>query len=333
MRDSRTSSGTNGTWRENGGCQTGRIPVSGRRQGRKIACDGDGRQGKRVAVIERGMIGGSCINVACIPSKALIHRARRICMAGCVATGGGGHGGRFRVCRVGRERMVDVNRRAFEQSGLELAIGTGGSSRREPSRCAPSTDRNDLRGRERLYQHGYGRVVPGRAGAARRAAAHARGGVATDDASRASGRHRRRLYRAGDGSSLSAARQRGHARQRYAARCDARRRGCQYGHSAGPDRRRYSARTAARLVDVQEKRRARHGAAGRRPCHRRLARARGDRAHAADGRHQPPPASRRTSAGSSRSTIGSRRLRNARGRSARSRHADVHACRSTTTAC
>ena len=48
-------------------------------------------------------------------------------MAGCVATGGrgGGHGGRFRVCRVGRERMVDVNRRAFEQSGLELAIGTG----------------------------------------------------------------------------------------------------------------------------------------------------------------------------------------------------------------
>ncbi|MGN4078230.1 FAD-dependent oxidoreductase, partial [Burkholderia gladioli] len=33
------------------------------------------RAGKRVAVIERGMIGGSCINVACIPSKALIHEA------------------------------------------------------------------------------------------------------------------------------------------------------------------------------------------------------------------------------------------------------------------
>ena len=34
------------------------------------------KAGKRVAVIERGMIGGSCINVACIPTKALIRSAR-----------------------------------------------------------------------------------------------------------------------------------------------------------------------------------------------------------------------------------------------------------------
>ena len=34
------------------------------------------RSGKRVAVVEEGMIGGSCINVACIPSKALIQTAR-----------------------------------------------------------------------------------------------------------------------------------------------------------------------------------------------------------------------------------------------------------------
>jgi pyruvate/2-oxoglutarate dehydrogenase complex dihydrolipoamide dehydrogenase (E3) component len=34
------------------------------------------KAGKRVAVVEQGMIGGSCINVACIPSKALIQSAR-----------------------------------------------------------------------------------------------------------------------------------------------------------------------------------------------------------------------------------------------------------------
>ena len=102
-------------------------------------------------------------------------------MAGCVATGGrgGGHGGRFRVCRVGRERMVDVNRRAFEQSGLELAIGTGrfvaprtiavravdGPKRSTRARTSISTRVRSRRSRT--------------CRAARRAAAHARGGVAT----------------------------------------------------------------------------------------------------------------------------------------------------------
>ena len=219
--------------------------LGGGKGGKSLAME-MARQGKRVAVIERGMIGGSCINVACIPSKALIHRARRM------------HAWRDASQREDvAADMAGVSAYvASVVNGWSTSIAAHSSNRVLNSRSGRAVrraanhrgarrrrDRNDLRGRERLYQHGYGRVVPGRAGAARRAAAHARGGVATDDASRASGRHRRRLYRAGDGSSLSAARQRGHARQRYAARCDARRRGCQYGHSAGPDRRRYSART------------------------------------------------------------------------------------------
>ena len=36
------------------------------------------REGKRVALIERGMIGGSCINVACIPTRSRT-RALPIC--------------------------------------------------------------------------------------------------------------------------------------------------------------------------------------------------------------------------------------------------------------
>src|ERR1700674_2521483 len=34
------------------------------------------KAGKRTAVVERGLIGGSCPNIACLPSKNLIHGAR-----------------------------------------------------------------------------------------------------------------------------------------------------------------------------------------------------------------------------------------------------------------
>jgi pyruvate/2-oxoglutarate dehydrogenase complex dihydrolipoamide dehydrogenase (E3) component len=33
-------------------------------------------QGKRVAVIERRYVGGSCPNIACLPSKNVIHGAK-----------------------------------------------------------------------------------------------------------------------------------------------------------------------------------------------------------------------------------------------------------------
>jgi probable pyridine nucleotide-disulfide oxidoreductase len=39
--------------------------------GKTLAMD-QAKVGWHVAVIETGMIGGSCINIACIPSKALI---------------------------------------------------------------------------------------------------------------------------------------------------------------------------------------------------------------------------------------------------------------------
>jgi len=34
------------------------------------------RSGQRVAVVERGLIGGSCPNIACLPSKNVIHSAK-----------------------------------------------------------------------------------------------------------------------------------------------------------------------------------------------------------------------------------------------------------------
>jgi pyruvate/2-oxoglutarate dehydrogenase complex dihydrolipoamide dehydrogenase (E3) component len=34
------------------------------------------KAGQRTAVVERGLIGGSCPNIACLPSKNIIHSAK-----------------------------------------------------------------------------------------------------------------------------------------------------------------------------------------------------------------------------------------------------------------
>ncbi|KVE99450.1 FAD-dependent oxidoreductase [Burkholderia vietnamiensis] len=101
--------------------------LGGGKGGKSLAMD-LARSGKRVAVIERGMIGGSCINVACIPSKTLIQNARNMhawrsadATAHPVADMARVHAN----VRAVVDGMVDVNRRAFEQSGLDLVIGSG----------------------------------------------------------------------------------------------------------------------------------------------------------------------------------------------------------------
>ncbi|WP_186149098.1 FAD-dependent oxidoreductase [Burkholderia gladioli] len=85
------------------------------------------RAGKRVAVIERGMIGGSCINVACIPSKALIHEAELAQLAN--RRDGAARPAEMasvkRYVRSVVDGMVEINRKAMLGSGLDLIIGTG----------------------------------------------------------------------------------------------------------------------------------------------------------------------------------------------------------------
>ncbi|MFC0399351.1 FAD-dependent oxidoreductase [Paraburkholderia rhizosphaerae] len=93
------------------------------------------KAGKRVAVVERGMIGGSCINVACIPTKSLIqtarlmHAAREAERLG--ATPQVAQTGRVDMKRVYRrvrsvvDGMVDINLTAFKTSGMDLMIGNG----------------------------------------------------------------------------------------------------------------------------------------------------------------------------------------------------------------
>jgi pyruvate/2-oxoglutarate dehydrogenase complex dihydrolipoamide dehydrogenase (E3) component len=91
-----------------------------------------GKQGKRVAMIERRYIGGSCPNIACLPSKNIIHSAkvasyfRRSEEFGLKSEG-------YRVdMAVVRERkrhmvadLVEVHRKNFAASKVEVVLGSG----------------------------------------------------------------------------------------------------------------------------------------------------------------------------------------------------------------
>jgi pyruvate/2-oxoglutarate dehydrogenase complex dihydrolipoamide dehydrogenase (E3) component len=108
------------------------IVVLGSGEGGKYLAWTFARQGKRVAVVERKLIGGACPNIACLPSKNVIHSAkvasyfRRGAEFGLMAES-------FSVDMVAvrhRKRdMVDglikIHLANFKSSGAELIIGTG----------------------------------------------------------------------------------------------------------------------------------------------------------------------------------------------------------------
>src|SRR5271154_4288 len=81
-------------------------------------------QGKRVAVVERKYVGGSCPNIACLPSKNVVHSAK-------IATYLRDFGGRIDMTTVRerKRRMVDglvaAHLQKFRASGAELVMGTG----------------------------------------------------------------------------------------------------------------------------------------------------------------------------------------------------------------
>src|SRR5262245_44327508 len=108
------------------------LVVLGSGTGSKVAAWTTAEQGKRVALIERKYIGGSCHNIACLPSKNIIHSAkvasyvRRSKEFGITIDG-------FRIdmsaVRERKRRMVshsvDIHLEIFKKSGVELIIGSG----------------------------------------------------------------------------------------------------------------------------------------------------------------------------------------------------------------
>jgi pyruvate/2-oxoglutarate dehydrogenase complex dihydrolipoamide dehydrogenase (E3) component len=87
-------------------------------------------QGQKTVVVERSMVGGSCPNVACLPSKNVIHSAKAVSLVHPTA-GLGVVTGPVRVDMAGVARrkrqmvaeLVEMHLARFQASGAELVMG------------------------------------------------------------------------------------------------------------------------------------------------------------------------------------------------------------------
>ncbi len=106
------------------------LVIIGSGEGSKFLAWTEARKGKRVALVERKWIGGSCPNIACLPSKNVIHGAKVASYAR-RAPEFGVHADNVRVdMKAVRERkrkmvseLVAIHVKNFETSGAELVMG------------------------------------------------------------------------------------------------------------------------------------------------------------------------------------------------------------------
>src|SRR5271169_1333935 len=108
------------------------IVIVGTGEGSKFLAWTLGKQGKRVAVIERRYIGGSCPNIACLPSKNVIQSAK-VASYFRRSEEFGVRKGDWRIDMAAvRERkrkmvagLVDMHLENYQKSGAELIMGSG----------------------------------------------------------------------------------------------------------------------------------------------------------------------------------------------------------------
>ena len=92
------------------------------------------KAGQHSAVVERGLIGGSCPNIACLPSKNIIYSGQVAALFRRGAEFGIAPGppsvdmdGVRRRKRQMVDDLVAIHRAHYETSGAELIIAKGGS--------------------------------------------------------------------------------------------------------------------------------------------------------------------------------------------------------------
>jgi probable pyridine nucleotide-disulfide oxidoreductase len=105
------------------------IVIGGGKGGKTFAME-QAKAGKRVAMVEKGMIGGSCINVACIPTKTMVVSAKAFHLAKKLDTFGVEAQNVRLVMQKVIERknrivkaMIDANYKSFIDSGMEFILG------------------------------------------------------------------------------------------------------------------------------------------------------------------------------------------------------------------
>jgi pyruvate/2-oxoglutarate dehydrogenase complex dihydrolipoamide dehydrogenase (E3) component len=108
------------------------LVVIGSGEGSKFIAWTQAKQGQRVAVIERKYIGGSCPNIACLPSKNIVHSAKIASYFFRSEEFGISKSGVTIDMSVVRERkrkmvagLIDLHLDNFKKSGAELVLGSG----------------------------------------------------------------------------------------------------------------------------------------------------------------------------------------------------------------
>jgi pyruvate/2-oxoglutarate dehydrogenase complex dihydrolipoamide dehydrogenase (E3) component len=107
------------------------LVVGGGKAGKSLAMD-RAKAGWTVVMVERDKIGGTCINVACIPTKALVGSARTLITARRAAEMGVNIGGEPSISlarlREHKESVVDgmvaAHEKMFADSGMDFVLGT-----------------------------------------------------------------------------------------------------------------------------------------------------------------------------------------------------------------
>ncbi len=108
------------------------LVIIGSGEGSKFLAWTLARQGQRVAMVERKWIGGSCPNIACLPSKNIIHSAKVASyFARAAEFGIESRGYSIDMAAVtGRKRkmvkeLVDIHIRNYDSAGVDLILGQG----------------------------------------------------------------------------------------------------------------------------------------------------------------------------------------------------------------
>ncbi|HKY59621.1 MAG TPA: mercuric reductase [Gemmatimonadota bacterium] len=129
-----------------------------------VAAAGAAGLGARVALVERGFMGGDCLNFGCVPSKALLVSARRAAEA----KRAGRYGVRTagvevdfgavmeRMRRIRADLAVHDSASRFRDLGVDVFLGEG----RFVGRHAMEVDGNALRFRRALVATGGAPLVP-----------------------------------------------------------------------------------------------------------------------------------------------------------------------------
>jgi pyruvate/2-oxoglutarate dehydrogenase complex dihydrolipoamide dehydrogenase (E3) component len=117
---------------DNGAAAEYDLVILGSGAGGKLAAWTYGKQGKRVAVIESKYIGGACPNIACLPSKNIIHSAKVASYFDRAKEFGIDNKGFAIDMAAVRERkrkmvsgLVEVHLEHYKASGTDLIIGFG----------------------------------------------------------------------------------------------------------------------------------------------------------------------------------------------------------------